>query len=263
MKHALLTAVLVLAGTADAGTVLEITNRDLTNNSATQAKTYAQAGRMRIESGGAQDTFAIFRDDTLYTFDPQQKTYIALDRATIQQLAAQLNPALKKLQEQMASMPPEQRAQMERMLGMKMPNGKTPTEEIRKTSRTGSQAGHSCTYAEAWEDGVRKSEMCVVPAANLKGSKELYDVGVKASSLLKEMVNSLDLPMLKQMTNRQMENFDSLGGVPLITRTFDGDKPVHEAVVEAIRNETLADSLFEIPAGYKRQQMPTAAAAGR
>jgi hypothetical protein len=263
MKHVLLAAVLVLTGSANAGTVLEITNRDLTNKSESQAKTYAQAGRMRIETGGAADSFAIFRDDTLYTFDPQQKTYIALDRATIQQLAAQINPALKMLQEQMSSMPPEQRAQMERMLGMKMPNGKAPTEEIRKTSRTGSQAGHSCTYAELWEDGVRQSEMCVVPAANLKGSKELYDVGVKAAALLKDMVNSIDLPMLKQMANRQMENFDTLGGVPLITRSFEGDKPVHEAIVTAIRNETLADSLFELPAGYKRQTLPAGAAAGR
>lgn len=257
MKCVTLAGFLMLATAAEAGTVLEINNRDLANKSESQAKTYAQAGRMRIETGGPQDSFAIFRDETIYTFDPQQKTYMALDRATIKQLADQLNPALKMLQQQMANMTPEQRAQMEQMLGMKLPGTKQPVEEIRKTSRTANAAGFSCTYSELWQDGVMQSEACVVPAANLKGSKELYDAAIKVSALLKEMVDSIDIPMLQQMANRQMENFEKLGGVPVLTRTFDAGTPVHEAVVTAIRSEKLADSLFEIPTGYKQQQMPT------
>jgi hypothetical protein len=259
----MLAGLLMLAASVEAGTVLEIVNRDLVNKSESQAKTYVQAGRMRIEAGGPQDTFAIFRDEALHTLDPRQKTYVTLDRASIKQLADQLNPALKMLQEQMANMPPEQRAQMERMLGTKLPGAKTPVEEIRQTSRTGNAAGFACTYAELWEDGVLRSEACVVPASRLQGSKELYDAAVKVGTLLKDMVDSVDLPMLKQMASRQMENLDRLGGIPVLTRTFDAGTAVHENVVTAIRNETLADALFEIPRDYKRQQLPTIGGAAR
>jgi hypothetical protein len=256
-------SLVMFAGSLQAGTVLEIVNRDLANTTESPAKTYAQAGKMRIETGGAQDSFAIFRDETIYTFDPKQKTYVAMDRATIKRLADQLNPALKMLQEQMANMSPEQRAQMEKMLGTKLPGSKEPVEEVRKTTRTGNFAGHACTYSEILQDGVLQTEACIVPSANMKGSKELYDAAIKVSALMKDMVDSVDLPMLKQMANRQMENFDKLGGMPVLTRTFDAGKPVHEALVKAIRNEALAESLFEIPAGYKKQEMPSMSAPAR
>ncbi len=264
MKGFTFAGLLLLAASVDAGTVLEITNRDLTNKSEARAKTYAQDGKMRIESGGAQDSFAIFRDDTIYSFDPQKKTYVALDRATMKQLADQLKPAMKMLQEQMANLPPEQRAQMERMLGTSM-SGSTPPppEEIRKTSRTGNSAGFSCTYAEVWQGDVKQSELCVVPQSKLQGSKDLYDAGVKVAALVKEMVDSIDIGMLKQMSTRQMENFDRLGGIPVITRNFDDGKAVHEAVVTKVSNENLPSSLFDIPAGYKPQQMPSLGGAGR
>lgn len=257
LKRMIGCSILMFTGSLHAGTVLDMVNRDLQNNTETAARTYAQGGKMRIETGGTQDSFAIFRDDTIYTFDPKQKTYVAMDRATIKQLADQLNPALKMLQEQMANMSPEQRAQMERMLGTKLPGTKEPVEEVRKTSRTATSAGHACTYSEVLQDGVLQTEACVVPSANLKGSKELYDAAIKVSALMKDMVNSVDLPMLKQMANRQMENFDKLGGMPVITRTFDAGKPVHEAVVKSIRNESVSEALFEIPAGYKKQEMPS------
>ena len=263
LSRVIVGSMLALVGSAQAGTVMDIVNRDLANKTETPAKTFAQNGKMRIETGGPQDSFAIFRDDTIYTFDPKQKSYMAMDRASIKRLADQLNPALKMLQEQMANMPPEQRAQMEKMLGTKLPDGKEPVEEVRKTSRTATIAGHTCTYAEILQDGVVQTETCVVPAAQLKGSRELYDAAVKVSALLQDMINSVDLPMLKQMANRQMENFDRLGGVPVLTRTFDGGQPVHEATVKAIRTEALAETLFEIPAGYKKQELPAMNAGGR
>lgn len=250
-------SLLLVAGSAHAGTVLYMTTRDLANNTESLVKTYAQDGQMRVETGGAQDTFVVFRDDTLYTFDPKQKTYIAMDRATMQKLASQLNPALKMLQDQMANMSPEQRAQIERMTGTKLPGStKEPIQEIRKTSRTGKVAGYSCTYSEVLEDGVLQHEACVVPPGDLKGSKELYDVATKVGALVKDMMASVDAPWVKQMMDRQMENFTALGGLPVLTRTFDQGKPLNESTMQSIRNEAIPASQFEIPAGYKARDLP-------
>jgi hypothetical protein len=254
-------SLLLVAGSAHAGTVLYMTNRDLANKTESIVKTYAQDGRMRVETGGAQDTFVIFRDETIYTFDPKQKTYIAMDRATMQKLASQLNPALKMLQDQMANMSPEQRAQIERMTGTKLPGStKEPVQEIRKTSRTGKVAGYSCTYSEVLEDGVLQHEACVVPPGDLKGSKELYDVATKVGALVKDMMASVDAPWVKQMMDRQMENFTALGGLPVLTRTFDEGKPLNESTMQSIRNETIPASQFEIPAGFKARDLPSVGA---
>jgi hypothetical protein len=258
LKKLLAGSLLMFAASTQAGTVMEMINRDLANKRETLATTYAQNGRMRIEQGGAQDTFAIFRDETIYTFDPKEKTYLAMDRATMQRLAAQLNPALKMIQEQMANMSPEQRAQMERMLGNKLPGAEQESkEEVRKTSRTGTAAGHSCTYSEILQDDVLQTEVCVVPVSSLKGGKELFEVATKVGALVKDMMAAVDSPWIKQMVNREMENFERLGGVPVISRTFDQGQPIHEAMMKSIRTETLPATLFELPAGYKKQDLPS------
>jgi uncharacterized protein YlaN (UPF0358 family) len=258
LNRLVLCSLLAVAGNAHAGTVLEMINRDLTNKTEGLSTTYAQKGLMRIETGGANDAFAIFRDETIYTFDPKKKTYVAMDRATMQRLASQLNPALKMIQEQMANMSPEQRAQMERMLGTKMPGAeKELSEEIRKTSRTATVAGHPCTYSEILQDGVMQTEVCIVPVDKLNGGKELFEVAVKVGALVKDMMAAVDSPWIKQMVNREMENFDKLGGVPVKSRTFDQGNPVHEATLKSIRTEALAATLFEIPASYKKQDLPS------
>lgn len=252
----------LMAGSAQAGTVLEMTNRDLTNQTESLVTTFAQDGRMRVNTGSATDTFVIFRDETLYTFEPKEKTYIAMDRATMQKLAAQLNPALKMLQEQMKNMSPEQRAQIERMTGTKMPGStKEPVQEIRKTSRTGKVASYTCTYSEVLQDGALQHEACVVPPAELKGSKELYDVGVKVAALVKDMMSTMDAPWVKQMLDRQMDNFSDLGGLPVLTRTFDEGKPLHESTMKSIKSEAIPASQFEIPADFKKRDLPNMGAA--
>ena len=254
-------SLMFVAGAASAGTVLEMINRDLANNTESLATTFAQDGRMRVNTGGTQDTFVIFRDETLYTFEPKEKTYIAMDRATMQKLASQLNPALKMLQEQMKNMSPEQRAQIERMTGTKLPGStKEPAQEIRRTSRTGKVASYTCTYSEVLEDGVLQHEACVVPPAELKGSKELYDVGLKVATLVKDMMSTMDAPWMQQMLDRQMQNFSDLGGLPVLTRTFDEGKPLHESAMKAIRTESIPSGQFEIPADYKKRDLPSVGA---
>ena len=255
--RSLLLTSLIVASQVQAGTVLEMINRDLTDKTESIVNTFAQDGRLRVETGGAQDTFVIFRDDTIYTFDPKKKTYIAMDRASMQKLASQLNPALKMLQQQVAGMTPEQRAQIERMTGTKLPDSNNqPVQEIRKTSRTGKVAGYSCTYSEVLEDGVLQHEACVVPPADLKGSKELYDVAAKVGALVKDMMASVDAPWVKQMMDKQMQNFSDLGGLPVLTRTFDAGKPLHESTMKSIRSEAIPASKFDIPADYKQQDLP-------
>lgn len=257
LKRLLVCSLLLPACPAQSGTVLEMVNRDLRGGSESTAVTYAQDGKLRIETGARSDPFAIFRDETLYAIDPQKKTYKALDRAEIKRLADQINPALKMLQQHMASMPPETRAQMERMLGGQMPQtASRPMEEIRKTSRTETIAGYKCSYAQVLQDGVVHTEACVVPAANLEGGKELYDAVIKVGALLREMIESIESPSLRQVVHRELETFDKLGGIPVLTRSFDGGQVVRENTLKSIKTQALADDLFEIPAGYTKQELP-------
>jgi hypothetical protein len=257
----LLTLVLFAAG-AQAGTVLETVNRDLASKGeSTVIHTWAQNGMMRVESQAnkaSQRSTMIFKDDTIYAINHQDKSYIAMDRESMQRVAAQLNPALKMLQERMKDMTPEQRAQMEKMMGGSLPPGVGEAEkktEIKRTARTDTVSGHSCSYVQVLEDGVLTDDVCVTPTKALKGSDELMTAATRMADLMREMMSTMDAPWLRQMAEKQVQNFAALGGIPVLTRHFEAGTPQSETTLTSIRSEALAASLFEVPAGYTRKDM--------
>jgi hypothetical protein len=169
------------------------------------------------------------------------------------------------MQEQLAKLPPEQRAQVEKMMGSQSgPAGaKEKTQEFRKTSRTDKVAGYSCSYVEMLEDDIVQNEFCVVPTASLKGSADLMAAAQKMQAMLEDMLKSLDSPWMKQMIARQQMNYAQIGGIPVLTRRFENGKATVETTLRAIRSESLPASTFDIPAGFTKQDMMQGSRKGR
>jgi hypothetical protein len=244
-----------LMAVAHAGTKLETVNRDLSGGRTTTINTWAQGGMMRVETQ-PNESAMIFKDDTIYAISHKDKTYIAMDRASMKRMADQINPHLKMLQEQMKNMSPEQRAQMEKMLGRSLPGADGEAkQEIKRTSRTDKINGYSCTFVEVRENAVLTDEMCVAPSSALKGSAELMASAKKMTAMMQEMMASMDAPWLKQMAQKQVQNFEQLGGIPVLSRHFVDGKPQSETTVNNISSEAVAATLFEIPAGYTKKDM--------
>jgi hypothetical protein len=239
---------------AQAGTRLETVSRDLAGGRSSNVSTWAQGGMMRVDAQA--DSSMLFKDETIYVISHKDKSYVTMDRASMKRMADQLNPALQMLQERMKTMTPEQRAQMEKMLGTKIPSGEDqPQPEIKRTSRNDKIGGYSCTYVEVREASVLTDELCVVPATALKGSAELMNAAKKMSALVNDMMASMDAPWLKQMAQKQIQNFEALGGIPVVSRHFVDGKPQNETSLTSINAETVAASQFEIPAGYTKKDM--------
>ena len=237
---------------AHAGAALKTKVHDIAQNKDSFTLLYAQDGNLRVETGDAQKNYAIFSNDALYALNPKDKTYTTMDRASIGKMAAQLNPALKQMQERMAQMSPEQRARMEKAMGK---FGKQSVQEVRKTTRTAKVAGYSCTYTEVLEDGVLASEFCVVPQTTLKGGKDLAESSARVAALMADLLKQVDAPWLKQMADKQVENYAKLGGIPVMSRLFNAGKPVRESVLESATTSALPASLFQVPSDYTKREM--------
>lgn len=255
--RALPLATLALCGAAaHAGTVLKMTTRELPGGAETITTVQADSGKLRVDSGGPEDTFVIFKNDTLYAVNPKERSYTAMDRESMKKMADTINPALKQMQERLASMPPEQRAQIEKMMGGNMPGtSKQADEEIRQTGKTSKVAGYSCTYSEVLQNGVVVSELCIVPVDKLKGGQELYATSVKVTALMEDLLKDLEAPWLKQMVSRQMENYGKLGGIPVHSRMFENGQAARESTLKSIGSEPVAASNFEVPSGFTRKEM--------
>ena len=257
--HLIAAAIALLCGTSHAATVLKTVTRDLGNNSQSVTTVYAQGGKMRVETGGAQDNYVLFANDALNNVNPSERSYIVIDRESMKSMAATLNPMLQQMQERMKNMTPEQRAQMERMMGPEMAaamgGGKPPAEQIRKTGKSDKIAGYNCSYAEVLRDGTVVREVCVTPLNALQGGQELAKASAQVGTLLEEVLKEVNAPMLRQMASQQLDNYDKLGGVPVFARMFKDGKPTREATLQSIATQTVPASLFEVPAGFTRKEM--------
>ena len=115
-RIAMIVAGLLAAQGASAGVYVETVDHDMTaNTTKLKQKMYVQNGSGRIVDAAGRAT--LIKGDTLYIIDDADKSYILFDKATMQQLATKLNAELARIKEQLAKLPPEQRAQMEQMMG--------------------------------------------------------------------------------------------------------------------------------------------------
>jgi hypothetical protein len=248
-------AIVSLATTAHGGTVLETTTRDTAQGTTTLTTTQVQGGKIHIQADD-HEGFAVFRDDTLYVINTRDKDYVQLDRATIKAMADTINPALKQLQERMATMSPEQKAQIEQMLGGNLPQLDTPApQQVRRTGRSGKVAQYTCNYVEIVEGSTVTDEFCVVTPSTLPGGEEVMAATTRMSQLMRDIFKDVDAPWLRQTVDRQLQNFDQLGGIPVATKHFDAGKPVNETTLTGVRQLALKEAVFEIPAGYKRRDV--------
>lgn len=251
----LLSAVCV---SAQAGAVYETTNKDLGNNGKeTVTVLRVQDGKLRVENNDPQNqSVMIFKDDAMHAVDIRDKSYTVIDRAAVKQIADQINPALKQMEEQLKNMPPEQRAMVEKMMGKNMPNTQQGAPaEIVKTGKKGNFAGQACTYVEIKRAGALEQELCLAPPASLTGGQEMFAVAKRMSELMQEMLSSINAPWLRQTINNQMESYSKLDGYPVFGRYYVNGKPAIETTLKSMRAENVPAAQFEVPAGFKRRDM--------
>src|SRR5262245_28850687 len=175
--------VLCLAGSAaQAGVVLDTTVRDGAGNEVAVSTLQVDNGMARVEKvdAGQQaaNGAAIFKNDRVYVLNHAKKTYLDVDRDSLQKAAGGMDKTLKQMEAQFSSMSPERRAMIEKMMGRNaavvQKGGKAPIE-LTRTVRTEQVGSYSCQIWEGKREGVKLVEHCVVPYAKVTGGTQLAE----------------------------------------------------------------------------------------
>jgi hypothetical protein len=258
---------------AQAGIYVETVKRDKsTGKEAPLERIQVQDGKGRFESApratdsGLKSTVTIFKDETLYILDMQRKSYMVMDRATMERTANAMGQAMEKMRAQVAAMPPEKRAMMEKMMqqqgapGMAQPSKPIVMDAV-ATGATESASGRSCKVWNITHDGKPDTQVCVVSYAGLPGKDELQSLSKKMTVLFEKLASNMKNGFGQQMNDNPF-NQDSriaakLNGVPFITRHFaNGALEPNEIVVTTWKTESVPASQFDIPADYTKKEMP-------
>jgi hypothetical protein len=270
---------LSLAEIAHAGAVFRVTteifaegNQFFDAPESTVAVAKVEGNRMRSDTQnmeGVTKTTVIFLGETdeMYMIDHEKKSYIVMDRESVEALAQQMGQVMQQMQEMMAGIPPEQRAMMEKMMKDKMasdPNYKPPSPPVVTSLGTsGNVNGIACEWKQVTRDDVLEEKACVCNQNEIAGGPEMvalaHEMKDFAEGLSKLASSVSSMPMLGgggTMGDFAMAMTPDLGGFSLISEHYDGDgKLMRRSTFESADEISVADEEFVPPSGYKKQTM--------
>jgi hypothetical protein len=248
--------ILALTSPSLAGVVIEFETTDLGGQGRKSTDTvFAQEERLRMEpgEGGAQGDFVmIFRDETMFLVNAQERSYYRMDQEQVEAMASQLEAAMKQMEKQLASIPAEQRAMMEQMMKGKMPGMSAPPEISVKEEGSETIDGYSCTKYVVYEDDVKAMEMFTAPLSQVKEAEEAMEAFRAMARLAERMVGSMSKGPLSGMGENPFLLLDRMEGFPVLTRQFTGGQPVQETRLKSVTPEDLEENLFSPPDGYRQ-----------
>jgi hypothetical protein len=212
-------------------------------------------GHGKLRSDADANTSVIFdpASRSMTVLDHRKRHFTRIGPSELEQMGTALKDAMAQLEQAMANVPPEMRAQMQSMMGGMLPGmGGEPMVRIIDTGRQERVAGHACTVYLTEVQGKPASEACMGSADVLDGlSASDRAVLDSAMSVTREMVDQLASSPLGQFA--EMTPFRD-GMLPLrITDIDNGRRSTSEFA--GIQTESLSPDLFVVPAGYREQKI--------
>jgi hypothetical protein len=257
MRYGVLIFATLALGTAQAGTVLESTTKDVrTGKPVDTTIVSAQGPNLRIERRSAIDpsdrSLVIYAADKLYVVDDRTKAYRVMDRTAIQTIEAARAAEAERIGADEAKKSAQRAARK---------TVARPPSKFSDTGRTAKVGDWSCRTWTETVQGRRVAEHCVVPLAKLEGAKDMTAALKSFSAFWKQV--AADYPGLQDSGGRLAQAFEKMKGVPVETKTFAGGKPQEITTITRVRADALGAGLFQVPQGYEQQNMVREAQASR
>ena len=250
-------AALVVLGSASLGTagvVMKFTAHGTGDDAKPMSGSMEMQGdSVRVDNEG---TTMIFRGDkqVVWVIPAGSDSYMEMTKDSMKQAAAGMDAAMAAMKDQLANMPPEQRAMVEKMMAQRAQPAAAPapvSETLKPTGKTETIAGHATTAYDSYQGAERVRESWVadwkvfdLTAADMRPLEEMADF---MSALAPGMAKRMDTGFAAHYSGK-----DALPGVPLRVVAFSktGDW-THE--ITSLQRQDVAAARFEVPAGLTKE----------
>lgn len=254
---------------AFAGAILETATKEFHVDPPALGTTaiFADGALLRLEIASVSSGeagFFIFRGDRneLIVADNEMLEYYVIDDRALVRMAAEVADTIKEMEAMLDSLPPEERAEAEKMMQQQMPGFRQPPSApstLRKTGRSDTINGFDCEYYEVHQDGRKKRDMCVARWGAIEGGPEAAEAMIGVGDFFKRMHDALSESSGTDLMGRQDEMFahmKELGGYPVYVRDYDEAGALEgESSLTSSRREAVDPALFKVPEGYRRGDM--------
>ena len=263
----LLAWLLVVGPPAGAGVVIEMVETSSSGEGSTH-KIYAQGQMLRMDPDMKESIdrmSVIFRDDTLWLVNHDDKKCQTIDKESMEQIGSQLSDAMKMMEEQLAGLPEEQRAMMEKMMKGRMPGGmgqESPPRRV-ETGATEKVGDYKCVVHTLHVGDEKVWEVCAASKDQLSGASEAMGAFKALSEFTQSLQENFSQGPFSSVINTPFYDMDEIDGFPVRVRTFDGGRLDSESILKSVTRKDLEESLFSVPEGYKVKSLADQMSRGR
>jgi hypothetical protein len=212
--------------------------------------------RIRAETtGAAGEKQAMVFDgakQVMWMINYDKKTYSEMTKADVDRLGGQMSDAMTKMQQQMANLPPEQRARIEAMMaGRGMAPGAAPKTEYKKVG-TDKVGKWTCDKYEGSRNGQKTAELCTVDPPALGFTAADLEVAHQLQAFFEKVMPPGADNMFRIGTGQGQE----FSGVPVRRVSFGATPTTSE--VTAVSRQSFPDATFAVPDGFQKEASPFA-----
>ncbi len=209
---------------------------------------------MRVEHvmGGEKSAFVFDGvKQVVWIVNYDRKTYHEMTKADVDGMGTQMSNAMAQMQEQLKTLPPDQRAMVENMMKGRMAGAGAPVQKtVYRKVGTDRVGRWTCDKYEGYLNNQKTSELCTVDPAVLGFVASDFEVSRKLAEFLRKLVPQTS------------DNVFSIGkvedqgfsGVP-VRRVFTMGQRQSTTETTEVTRQTFPPSIFAVPAGFTKKAL--------
>lgn len=198
----------------------------------------------------------IFRGDKelFWSIDHDKKEYTEINKEMMEQMGRSMGDAFKQMEEQMANMPPEQRAMLEQVMKgqmQMMDQGASEPVTLKKTNEKKKISGYHCTKYEVLRGTEKVREIWMTDWKNIKDGNEALEAFEAMGTFFKSLIESYKDSPLIQMLDNPYSHANKMNGFPVLTVEIDEGEATYETLFKNIEKKSISKDRFNPPKGYR------------
>lgn len=210
-------------------------------------------GKLRSDADASTSVIMDPGSGSMTILQHDQRKYIRMGRAEIEKMSGALGAAMAQMEQALADLPPDMRAQMQGMVGGALGGtGGQPMVQVVQTGQRDNVAGYACTIYQTQMQGRTVGESCM-------GSTSVLDALSAADRRILDSALAMTQELAEGMAQGPLANMVDLGPFkaglfPLrVTDIDNGRRATSEFA--GIDDSSLSAELFAVPSGYREEKI--------
>jgi hypothetical protein len=258
MRSVVVTLLLACACSARAGVVYEVTSSSLNAPNSTRQVTrgFAQDGKLREEQ--PTGSIRILSSDRSIVIDaPPAHSYQVIDKKFFSELGAQQAEARARTARRSGEVRTDTGTTFEQVEANEQRSLEADKRapDFRITAREQIVQGYRCKVWDYYWLDEKQAEYCVAAPASIPGGAEWMRANQTRAQFIENATRWLGDPgrLIVADARAEAQAPLQLGGVVVLVQKFAGGKALAETRLTAVREERLAQELFEVPRGLEQR----------